>query len=204
MTARERAAVIVYDGVAELSAVGPYDVFATAGRHGVPVEASLVTAEPREEIEAIGGLALEPDGTLDPADPPECLFVPSGRWSARASAGAWAEAQRGTVPDAIAGCQDRGSLVAGVGAGSCLMAAAGLGDDPRATDGGVTTVDAASPGAPGVDARIADGGRVATVAGARSGIDLAFGLLERAWGPGPARDVAAMLEYEPDGGSAVG
>lgn len=200
MTAPERAGVLVYDGVAELSAVGPYDVFATASRQGVAVEAALLTAESRGEIEAIGGLALEPDGTVDPADPPACLIVPSGRWSARAADGAWAEAQRGTLPEAIAGCHDRGTLVAGVGAGVCLMAEAGLGDDPTTADG--VAPDPESPGVPALEARIAQDGRVASVEGTDSAIDLALRLLEGAWGPEPAADVAAMIEY--DGDAAVG
>lgn len=216
MTDRERAAVLVYDGVAELDAVGPYDVFATANRREVPIDAAIVTADPREEIEAIGGLTIEPDDTLDPADPPECLVVPGGRWSARAAEGAWAEAQRGTVPDAIAACHATGSLVAGVGAGVCLLAEAGLGDAPAAADGGQatsasqtasageTTLDPSAPGAPALEARIAQAGRAETVHGVRTGIELALWLLEHAWGPDPARDVASMIEYDPDRDAAAG
>lgn len=197
MPTRERAGILVYDGVAELSAVGPYDVFATASRRGVPVDASLVTAEPSEEIEAIGGLALEPDGTLDPAAPPDCLVVPGGRWSARATDGAWAEAQRSRLPDLIAACADRGALVAGVGAGVALLGAAGLGADPA--PGGEPASKPTAPGGPSVDARIAHEGRVATVDGEQSGIGLALDILEAGWGPDPAADVAAMIEY--DGGA---
>jgi len=218
MTARQRAGVLVYDGVGELSAIGPYDVFATAGRRGAPVEAAIVTAAPTDGVEAIGGLGLEPDGTLDPSDPPACLLVPSGRWSARAAEGAWAEAQRGTVPDAVAACHATGGLVAGVGAGVCLLAEAGLGEDPTEVDGGRSVTDGSpsttdaeevttawpSPGAPAFDARVADDGRVATVSGARSGIELALWLLEHAWGPERARDVAAMIEYDPGSDAAAG
>lgn len=219
MTASERAAVLVYDGFAEIDAIGPYDVFATAARQGVSVEATLVAAEPCEDVEAIGGLTVDPDGVLDPADPPDCLLVPGGRWSARANAGAWAEAQRGVIPDMVAACHDAGSLVAGVGAGVLLLAEGGLGDDPEAH--GASTQSGGSgashrgtladggdgwgaPGAPALDARLADDGRVRTVEGTRSGIDLALSLLEHAWGPEPANEVASMIEYDPDGDAAVG
>lgn len=204
MTASERAAVLVYDGVAELDAVGPYDVFATAGRQDVPVEASLVSAEPVDGVEAIGGLELEPDGVLDPADPPACLVVPGGRWSARAADGAWAEAQRGTLPNAIRGCEDNGTLVAGVGAGVCLLAEAGLGEYPAtlASDGG--RQHGGAPGAPSPDARLAYEGDVESAAGVRSGVHLGLWLLEHAWGPDPAEAVSAMIEFDPEGDAAAG
>jgi putative intracellular protease/amidase len=204
MTDRERVAVLVYDGVAELSAVGPYDVFATAGRRGVPVDATIVTVDPREQVEAIGGLTLEPDGTLDSSEPPACLVVPGGRWSARAAAGAWAEAQRGRIPDAVAACHERGSLVAGVAAGVRLLAEGGVGDVPAESDDGTANSTNGAPGAPTSAARIAEGDRVANLDAANTGVGLALWLLEHAWGPDPARDVASMIEYDPDEGAAVG
>ena len=198
MTADARVAVLVYDGFHADDGIGAYDVFATAGRGGAPVDAALVTAGgPVDgEIEASDGTTVEPDRIVDPADPPDVLIVPGGGWNKRAADGAWAEAQRPPTVEAIRRCHRNGSLVAAVCTGSMLLAEAGLTDGRRAVTHPATMGELSQAGARTVDARVVDDGDVVTAAGDEAGIDLGLWLLEREWGPENSESVADMIEYE--------
>ena len=63
------------------------------------------------------------DGTLGS---PDALLVPGGGWGDRAETGAWAEYDRGDIPEAIASAHDRGATVATVCTGGMLAAGAGI------------------------------------------------------------------------------
>ncbi len=83
----KQAQIVVYDGVDELDAVGPFEVLVAGG-----FEVELVTIDPTPIVEGAHGLALTPSGYLGPA--PELLVVPGGGWLTRAREGAWAQARR--------------------------------------------------------------------------------------------------------------
>jgi putative intracellular protease/amidase len=71
--------ILLYEGFDELDAVGPFEVFANAGRQAEDWAVSLVTHEPTEQVRASHGLRGEPDGTLGT---PDLLVVPGRGWSA--------------------------------------------------------------------------------------------------------------------------
>lgn len=182
--------VILFDGVDELDALGPYEVFANAG-----LDVALVTLEGRRTVRGSHGVRFEANGSLRGAG---VLVVPGGGWNDRAVDGAWAQAQRGKLPPAIAAAHAGGATVAAVCTGGMLVAAAGLLDDGRPAVTHAGAIDELR--ARGVDvrpqARVVDTGTVVTCGGVTSGLDLALHLVERWCGVSAATAVARELEHD--------
>jgi transcriptional regulator GlxA family with amidase domain len=191
-------AIVVYDGFDELDAIGPYEVFENAARAGADCTTSLRTIDAVEVVEASHGLRVEPDGRLADAEP-DLLVVPGGGWNDRGAAGAWAEAERGAIPDAVAAAHDAGATVAGVCTGGMLLARAGVTDGrPAVTHAGALEDLRATP-AEVVEARVVDDDDVLTAGGVTSGLDLAVHLVEREFGDDVAEQVRTEMEYESRG-----
>ncbi|MFB6160805.1 MAG: DJ-1/PfpI family protein [Haloferacaceae archaeon] len=192
-------AIVIYDGFDELDAVGPHEVFRRAGSAGADCSSSLVTLDPTDRVTARHGLRVEPDGTLpalDDPDAPDLLVVPGGGWNDRTAAGAWAERERGAVPEAVAAHHRAGATVAAVCTGTMLLAAAGILDGrPASTHAGALD-DLRATDAEVVERRVVDDGDVVTAGGVTSGIDLALHLVERAAGADVAERVTTAMEYE--------
>jgi len=198
MRAESTVGVVVFEGFEELDAVGPYDVLQMAAREGAPVTTELLVVDETDLVTASKGLRVEPDGVLAvaDADAPDVLVVPGGGWNSREESGAWAEAERGVLPDRIAACHEQGTTVASVCTGGMILDRAGLLDGrPAVTHGGALS-DLREGKADVVDARVVDDGDVLTCGGVTAGIDLALWLVEREWGADVAAAVATELEYE--------
>ena len=189
--------ILVYDGFDELDVVGPFEAFEMAADGGTPLDTSLVTLSSREQVTAAHGLRIEPDGVLSVDDPPDLVVVPGGGWNDRRPEGAWAEADRGAVPDTLRRLHDAGTTLAGVCTGGMLLARAGLlSGRPAVTHGGALD-DLRDTDAEVVDARVVDDGDVLTAGGITSGLDLALHLIERLVDRETADAVATGLEYAP-------
>jgi transcriptional regulator GlxA family with amidase domain len=140
------------------------------------------------------------DGVLpDPVDDeaPDLLVVPGGGWTARdEDASAWAEAQRGDVPRALAEYHDAGVRIAAVCTGAMLLAEAGITDGRCAVTHASAIPELRESGATVADARVVDDGDILTAGGVTSGLDLALYLVEREFGEDVADRVATVIEYE--------
>ncbi len=193
-----RVTVLCYDGFDELDVVGPYEVFQAAADRGADLPARLAALDPAERVTAAHGLRVEPDESLpEPGAPdaPELLVVPGGGWNSRSGAGAWAEAERGVIPDVVAAHHAAGATVAGVCTGGMLLAHAGLLDGRPATTHHGALDDLRATDAEVREERVVDDGDVLTAGGITSGIDLALHVVERETGGGVADAVAANMEY---------
>ncbi|ELZ50076.1 ThiJ/PfpI domain protein [Halorubrum coriense DSM 10284] len=205
--------VLVYDGFDELDGIGPYEVFDYALGFAVEGDGSdgaddaegsgrvrYVTLDDRDRVTASHGTRVGVDGTLpdaDADDAPDLLVVPGGGWSARdEEASAWAEAQRGDVPDALAAHHAAGTRIASVCTGSMLLAEAGVTDGRRAVTHASAIEELRASGAEVVDARVVDDGDLLSAGGVTSGIDLALYVVEREFGSDVADRVATVIEYE--------
>ncbi len=182
--------VLVYDGVDELDALGPYEVFANAGE-----DVALVTLDGARTVTGSHGLRFE--ATDAPRAGATVLVVPGGGWNDRSPAGAHAESVKGAVPAAVAAAHARGVTIAAVCTGGMLVHAAGvLAGRAAITHAGATDELAAA----GIDvrpeARIVDTGDVLTCGGVTSGLDLALHLVERRRGPEVAAAVAREMEHD--------
>ncbi len=205
--------VLLYDGFDELDAIGPYEVFeyalefATEGS-GAESEAGsgqagrlrYVTLEDRDTVRASHGTRVGVDAAL-PAptagDAPDLLVVPGGGWTARdETASAWAEAERGAIPDALAEYHAAGVRIASVCTGSMLLAEAGVTDGRRAVTHASALDELRESGATVIDARVVDDGDLLTAGGVTSGLDLALYIVAREFGDHVADRVATVIEYE--------
>jgi len=191
-------AIILFDGFDELDAVGPYEVFQNAAAAGAGCTTSLRTVEPAEMVEASHGLRVESDGLFADTDP-DLVLVPGGGWNNRGEAGAWAEAEHGAIPDAVAAAHGRGATVAGVCTGGMLLARAGLTDGRPAVTHSGALADLRETAAEVVEARVVDDGDLLTAGGVTSGLDLAFHVVEREFGRDVAETIGTKMEYEPSG-----
>ena len=197
--------VLLYDGFDELDGIGPYEVFDYAlGYAGEGDDRAgrvrYVTLDERDSVTASHGTRIGVDGVLaEPGavDAPDLLVVPGGGWSARdEEASAWAEAQKGDVPRALADHHASGIRIASVCTGSMLLAAAGVTDGRRAVTHAAAVDELRDSGAEVVDARVVDDGDLLSAGGVTSGIDLALYVVEREFGREVADRVATVIEYE--------
>ena len=91
---RMRTEILLYDGFDELDGLGPFEVLRTAG-----LEAELVSIDGPADITGSHGAVIR---TARALGDPDLVIVPGGGWNTRSGAGAWGEAQRGTIPAALA------------------------------------------------------------------------------------------------------
>jgi transcriptional regulator GlxA family with amidase domain len=190
-----RVAVVIFDGFDELDAIGPLEVLRNAaamGATGLSVE--LVALDGAAEVTGSHGLRVRPDGRLDP-ERTDLLVIPGGGWNDRGAHGAWAEAQRGELPAAIAAAAGGGAVVATVCTGAMLAATAGLTRGRPAITHHDAVDDLRASGARVVEARVVDDGDLVTAGGVTSGIDMALWLVERHFGADLAGAVAAEIEH---------
>ncbi|WP_439025377.1 DJ-1/PfpI family protein [Haloarchaeobius sp. DT45] len=187
--------ILLYDGFDELDAVGPFEVFQTAGALGGDVEASMRTLSPVATVTASHGLVVEPDGHLDEYDA-DIVLVPGGGWNTDpAEPGARHEFEDGAIPDYLADIHEE-TTVASVCTGAMLLAAAGILTNRPATTHHTAREDL-SVFANVRDDRIVDDGDVLTAGGVTAGLDLALHLVRQHCEAGVGEAVADELEYQP-------
>jgi transcriptional regulator GlxA family with amidase domain len=187
-----RTEVLIYDGIDELDAFGPYEVLAEAG-----FDVALVTHPATDRIVTARSAIVVPHGRL--SDRAELLVVPGGGWTKRPPKGAWAEVQRGVLPPAIAQRHAAGARIASVCTGAFLLAAGGLLDGRPAITHWNDVDDLEAMGARVIrDARVVDDGDIVTAGGVTSGLDLALWIVEQEQGRETAGDVAAEIVHRRD------
>ena len=199
-----RVDIVVFDGLDEMDALGPFEVLQNAGVAGCDVQVRLVTRETQKIVTGSHGLRFEPSGTYSPGS--AILIVPGGGWLTRAEVGAWGEAERGDWFPVLraARSEPQMRIVAGVCTGTMLLARAGLIGTRRASTHHGAWAELEATGATLVTDRVVDDGDLVTSGGVTSGIDLALWLVEREFGAAVANGIAAQMEYtrvrpEPDG-----
>jgi transcriptional regulator GlxA family with amidase domain len=187
-----RTEILIYDGIDELDALGPYEVLAEGG-----FDVALVTHPATDRVVTARGVIVVPHHQL--SDRAELLVVPGGGWTRRPPKGAWAEVQRGVLPPVIAQRHAAGARIASVCTGAFLLAAGGLLDGRPAITHWKDVDDLEAMGIRVIrDARVVDDGDIITAAGVTSGLDLALWIVEQQKGPETAADVAAEIEHRRD------
>ena len=189
---RTTIAILLFDGVEELDAIGPWEVFRVAGERQAGLDCFTV-AESAAPLTCANGLRLLPDHDLASAPDIDVIVVPGGRGTkgvlARPGLLEW-------IAATAAGCR----WVTSVCTGAELLIAAGPARGKR-----VTTYHAAIPALrqAGGAGEVVDGerwvrdGNLVTAAGVSAGIDMALWLLGEMYEPGFARQVQRDIEYDP-------
>jgi putative intracellular protease/amidase len=180
-------AMLIFDKLAALDAVGPYEVM----RNVPGWDVRFVAAEKGEVRTEDGTLALVADYTLDQVTSPDLVLVPGGK---------------GTRPlmhdeELLQWLRDidrTTKWTTSVCTGSLLLGAAGLLEGKRATGNWLVLEALRQFGADPVGGRFVEDGKVVTAAGVTAGIDMALHLVAREAGPEVAQAVQLGIEYDPD------
>jgi len=193
-TLPRRMAILLFDGVEELDAVGPWDVLAH-WTQTYPQDGWSVTtlSDGGRPVTAAKGMVLGAQLATQDAPALEVLLHPGGSGTRRLLRDEahldWVRAQRLAVP-----------LMTSVCTGSLVYAAAGLlkgrpatthwaaVDELRALDASVDVRE---------DQRWVDDGDMVTSAGVSAGIDMALHLVDRLAGAERARQVRRGIQYDP-------
>ncbi|HEV2787701.1 MAG TPA: DJ-1/PfpI family protein [Solirubrobacteraceae bacterium] len=179
-------AILLYDRVVALDAIGPYDVLKL-----VPgADVRLVAATPGE-IATDGPLSLVADHALDDVPRPDVVVVPGGPGAAEASRD---ERVRAWLREA----HEHTRYTTSVCWGSELLGAAGLLDGVPATSHWLVRDELAGHGAVPVEERVVVSDRIITSAGVSAGIDMALRLAALLAGDEVAQWIALVLEYAPE------
>jgi transcriptional regulator GlxA family with amidase domain len=193
-TARQ-IGILLFDGVEELDAVGPWEVLAYWTRT-YPEDGYAVSCVSRDgaPVTAAKGLVLAAHGAAGDGAPFDVFVHPGGRGTRPLLRDPghlnWIRALRGSVP-----------LMASVCTGSLVYAAAGLLSGRPATTYWAA-VDELSELDPSVEIRAhdrwVDDGDIVTSAGVSAGIDMALHLVDRLAGLDRAREVRRGIQYDPE------
>jgi transcriptional regulator GlxA family with amidase domain len=186
--------LLLFDGVEELDAVGPWEVLAFwTLQHPEDGWAVSCLSADGQAVTGAKGLVLGAHHSLDTAPPLDVLLHPGGIGTRRLLRDPehldWVRAQRATVP-----------LLTSVCTGSLVYAAAGLLSRRPATThwASLNLLSELDPTViTDVDARYVDDGDLITSAGVSAGIDMALHLVDRIAGTERARDVRRGIQYDP-------
>lgn len=187
--------ILLFDGVEELDAVGPYEVLAWWTRT-FPDDGWQVVTLSRDgaSVTAAKGLVLGAHTSYAEVPALDVLIYPGGEGTRThlrdETQLAWVRAQRETVP-----------LMTSVCTGSLVYAAAGLLEGRPATThwSAFDELVAADPTLlPDRESRFVDDGDVITSAGVSAGIDMALHLVVRLASLERARQVRRGIQYDPE------
>jgi transcriptional regulator GlxA family with amidase domain len=181
-------AILLYEGVTALDAVGPYEVLSRIP--GVHIDFVAVKAGPvRTDT---GFLELVATATISDDQPYDAVIIPGGGVGARRAAG---DTQ---ITDWIRDSHAKDRYLASVCTGALILARAGVLRGIRATTHWSDRAELEALGVEVVDRRIVETGRIITSAGVSAGIDMALALADRLTDRETAEAIQLILEYDPD------
>lgn len=177
-------AVLMYDGMTALDAIGPYEVI---GR--LPgAELAFVAADPgiKRTDQKLGLVA---DSALTDVPSPDIILVPGGDQS-----GPMGDER---VLDWLRSAHETSTWTTSVCTGSYVLGAAGILKGLRATTHWAALDGLAEFGAEPVSERVVEDGKVITAAGVSAGIDMGLTLAARIAGDEFAQGIQLGIEYDP-------
>ena len=179
-------AILLFDGLTALDAVGPYEVLSR-----VPdVELSFVAATPGLKRTDNGLLQLMAPRSLDDLPRPEVVLVPGGHGEVQVR-------EDTRVLDWLRRAHESTRFTTSVCTGSLVLAAAGLLDGVRATTHWTGMEELGRLGAVPIEERVVREGKIITAAGVSSGIDMALVLAGELTDDDTARAIQLSIEYDP-------
>ncbi len=179
-------AILIFDPLAALDAVGPYEVLSRLP--GAKV--TFVAEEAGPKRTDTGQLALTADASLAELQHPEVVLVPGGP-------GQTALMEDGPVHDWLRAADQTSEWTTSVCTGSLILAAAGLLKGRRATSNWQALEELGAFGVEVVPERVVFDGKLATSAGVTAGIDMALGLAARIANEQVAQAIQLGIEYDP-------
>jgi len=190
-------AILLYDHMTALDAVGPYEVLSR-----LTGAETVFVADHRGQVRCdTRHLALVADADLTEVTQPDVLVVPG-----------WSGARQnellspGSVHEWLRHVDQQTTWTTSVCTGALIIAAAGLLDGRRATTHWLAREELGQLNAVVTDARVVFDGKYVSAAGVSAGIDMALELAARIGGSDTAQAIQLGIEYDPqppfDSGSA--
>ena len=180
-------ALLLFDGMTTLDAVGPYDVL-----NRLPgARVRFVAAERGPRLDDHGALALVATHSLEEVPRPDVLLVPGGLGTRRLI-------HDEALLDWIRSAHESTRYTCSVCTGSLLLAAAGVLDRVDATTHWAARDLLRELGARPSTERVVERGKIMTAAGVSSGIDMALRLAEHLAGAEVAQAIQLSIEYDPE------
>jgi putative intracellular protease/amidase len=179
-------AILIFDGLTALDAIGPYEVLSR-----VPgAEVRFVGKQQGPKRTDTGGLGLEADLAISELPRAEVVLIPGG-------AGSRPLMQDPEVLDWVRAVHRDSTWTTSVCTGALVLGAAGILDGKRATTHWAFMDRLAQLGAKPVAERVVEDGKVVTAAGVSAGIDMALTLAGRLAGDRVAQAIQLGIEYDP-------
>jgi len=185
-TPTTKVAILIFDGLTALDAIGPYDVL----RQVPGWEVTFVGKEAGELRTEAGGLGLVADVAIADAGEPDILLVPGGSGTRSLLADA-------EVLDWVRAVDRDTKWTTSVCTGALVLAAAGLLDGRRATTYWQSFDELRDLGVEPVTSRWVEDGKYLTAAGVSAGIDMALHLVAEEVAPEVSQAVQLGIEYDP-------
>jgi putative intracellular protease/amidase len=182
-----QVAILLYDKVTALDAIGPYEVLSRIPGFAV----TFVGAEAGEVRTDNGMLGVVAERAIAEVPSPEIVLVPGGPGEVAARAGEG-------VREWLRGAHETTTWTTSVCTGSLILGAAGLLEGKRATSHWLAMSELAALGAEPVSERVVFDGKIVTAAGVSSGIDMALALAARIAGDEVAQAIQLGIEYDPE------
>ena len=194
-------AILLFDRLTALDAVGPYEVLSrlpgatvtfVAEEPGPPKPGghSPSASIPVSASTGSSRLALTADASLADLPHPEIVLVPGGR-------GREALMDDGPVHEWLRAAHETSTWTTSVCTGSLILAAAGLLAGKRATTHWLSLDELGALGAVPTAERVVFDGKLVTAAGVSAGIDMALALAARIAGDHVAQAIQLSIEYDP-------
>lgn len=179
-------AILLFDRLTTLDAVGPYEVLSRIP--GATIKMVAKQAGPvRNDT---GSLALVADYTLAEVPQPDIFVVPGGP-------GQMALMDDKEVLGWVRRAHETSKWTASVCTGSLVLGAAGLLKGLKATSHWLAYDALRALGAEPTEQRVVIEGKIITAAGVSAGIDMALTLVARECGEAVAQSIQLGIEYDP-------
>jgi putative intracellular protease/amidase len=182
-----RIAILVFDKLTALDAIGPYEVLSRLPE----AELRFVAKEPGTVRSDTGALVLEAEHSLSENPDPDVLLIPGGEGNRPLLADE-------VVLDWIRAAHETSTWTTSVCTGSLVLGAAGVLKGLRATSHWAYAQYLPAFGAEFAEQRVVEDGKVMTAAGVSSGIDMALVLADRLAGRDAAERIQLEIEYDPE------
>lgn len=183
-----KTAILIYEGITALDAVGAYEVLSR-----IPdMEVCFVAAKKGFKRTDTGFLSLAADYELSEIPNPEIILIP----------GSTARTQD-VMNDAeilqwLRKADETSLWTTAVCSGALILGAAGLLNGKRAATHWIATGFLGNFGAEAAEERVVEDGKIVTAAGVSASIDMALHLAGRIAGEETAKAIQLIIEYDPE------
>lgn len=182
-----KTAILLYEGLTVLDAVGAYEVLSLVPE----MEVYFVAVEKGAKRSDNGFLSLIADYELSEVPDPDIILVPGSSANTR---DAMSDTQ---ILNWLRTAHETSLWTTSVCSGALILGAAGLLQGKKATTHWIAKNYLKNFGAEAVSERFIEQGKIITAAGVSAGIDMALYLASKITDEETARSIQLLIEYDP-------